>query len=73
MAKEQPLEFEGIVTDVMAGGRFTVKLEDNDHEILATLSGKMRTNNIKVIMSDKVKVEMTPYDLSRGRIVFRYK
>lgn len=73
MAKEQPLEFEGIVVDAMAGGRFRVQLEDTGHEILATLSGKMRTNNIKVIMHDKVKVEMTPYDLTKGRIVFRYK
>lgn len=72
MAKEETLEFEGEVVDVLPGGRFRVKLE-NGHEIEGLLSGKMRTNNIKVIMYDKVKVEMTPYDLSKGRITYRYK
>ena len=51
MAKEQPLEFEGIIVDVLPGSLFKVKLDDTEHEILATLSGKMRTNNIKVIIT----------------------
>lgn len=72
MAKEETLEFEGEVVDVLPGGRFRIKLE-NGHEIEGLLSGKMRTNNIKVILYDRVTVEMTPYDLSKGRITYRYK
>lgn len=72
MAKEEALEFEGQVVEVLPGGRFKVKF-DNGHIIEGTLSGKMRTNNIKVILYDTVRVEMTPYDLSKGRIVYRYK
>lgn len=72
MAKEETLEFEGEIIEVLPGGRFAVKLE-NGHIVQGLLSGKMRTNNIKVILYDKVKVEMTPYDLTKGRITFRYK
>lgn len=72
MAKEEALEFEGKVVDVLPGSRFTVELE-NGHRVEGILSGKMRTNNIKVILFDKVKIEMTPYDLTKGRITFRYK
>jgi translation initiation factor IF-1 len=72
MAKEEVIEVEGQVVEVMPGGRFKVKL-DNDHMLNCVLSGKMRTFNIKVILYDRVKVEMTPYDLSKGRITFRYK
>jgi len=72
MAKEETLELEGEIVDVLPGGRFRVRLE-NGHEIEGLLSGKMRTNNIKVILYDTVRVEMTPYDLSKGRIVYRYK
>jgi len=72
MAKEEALEFEGKVVEVLPGSRFKIELE-NGHEIMGTLSGKMRKNNIKVILYDKVKVEMTPYDLTVGRITFRYK
>lgn len=71
MAKEPALEFEGIVVDILPG-RFKVKL-DNGHIVDGILSGKMRTNNIKVILHDKVKIEMTPYDITKGRITFRYK
>tara|TARA_Y200000002_G_C22335029_1_gene518398 strand:- start:290 stop:505 length:216 start_codon:yes stop_codon:yes gene_type:complete len=71
MAKEPALEFEGTVIDIMPG-RFKVKL-DNGHTVDGMLSGKMRTNNIKVILHDKVKIEMTPYDITKGRITFRYK
>lgn len=72
MAKEETLEFEGEVVEVLPGGRFRVKLE-NGHKIEGLLSGKMRTNNIKVILYDRVTVEMTPYDLSKGRITYRHK
>jgi translation initiation factor IF-1 len=72
MAKEETLEFEGQVVEVFPGSRFKIRLE-NGHEIEGILSGKMRTNNIKVILYDKVRVEMTPYDLSKGRITYRYK
>ena len=72
MAKEETLELEGEITEVLPGGRFKIKLE-NGHKIEGLLSGKMRTNNIKVILYDKVRVEMTPYYLSKGRIIYRYK
>ena len=72
MAKEESLEFEGDIIEALPGGRFKVELE-NGHVIEGLLSGKMRTHNIKVILYDKVRVEMTPYDLTKGRIVYRYK
>ena len=72
MAKEEKLTFEGVITDVMPNAMFKVKLE-NDHEILAHSSGKMRKNRIRVLAGDKVTVEMTPYDLTKGRITFRWK
>ncbi|HUY68639.1 MAG TPA: translation initiation factor IF-1 [Alphaproteobacteria bacterium] len=72
MAKEELLEFEGIVTELLPNAMFRVKLE-NEHEVLAHTSGKMRKNRIRVLVGDKVNVEMTPYDLSKGRITFRHK
>lgn len=72
MAKEEIIELEGKVVEVLPGGRFKVEL-DNGHVINGILSGKMRKNNIKVIQFDRVKVDMTPYDLTKGRITFRYK
>lgn len=72
MAKEEAIEFEGKVVEVLPGSRFKIKL-DNGHIVDGILSGKMRTNNIKVILHDKVVIEMTPYDLTKGRITFRYK
>ncbi len=72
MAKEELLEFEGIVTELLPNAMFRVKLE-NDHEVLTHTSGKMRKNRIRVLVGDKVNVEMTPYDLSKGRITFRHK
>ncbi len=72
MAKEELLEFSGTVTERLPNAMFRVKLE-NDHEILAHTSGKMRKNRIRVLAGDKVNVEMTPYDLSKGRIIFRFK
>ena len=71
MAKDA-IEVEGTVTEVLPNTNFRVKLE-NDHEILAYLSGKMRRFYIRVLEGDRVKVEMSPYDLSRGRVTYRYK
>ena len=72
MPKEGSIEFQGIVLELLPNAMFKVKLE-NDHEILAHSSGKMRKNRIRVLAGDKVTVEMTPYDLSKGRITFRWK
>ena len=72
MAKEELLEFEGIVEEVLPNTMFRVKLE-NGHEMLAHSSGRMRKNRIRVLAGDKVTVEMTPYDLTKGRITFRHK
>ena len=72
MSKEETLTFAGKVVELMPGGKFRVKLE-NDHTILAHISGKMRMYYIKILPGDKVKVEMSPYDLTKGRITFRYK
>ena len=72
MAKEDLIEFTGVVTELLPNATFRVKL-DNDHVILALTSGRMRKNRIRVLMGDKVTVEMTPYDLTKGRITFRQK
>ena len=72
MAKEELLEFPGTVSEVLHNATFRVKLE-NDHEIIAHTAGKMRKNRIRVSAGDKVLVEMTPYDLSKGRITFRVR
>ena len=71
MAKDV-IELECTILEAMPNAMFRVKLE-NDHEILAHISGKIRKNFIRILPGDKVKVEMTPYDLSRGRITFRLK
>ena len=72
MPKEGSIEFQGVVLELLPNAMFKVKLE-NDHEILAHSSGKMRKNRIRVLAGDKVTVEMTPYDLKKGRITFRWK
>ena len=72
MPKEGSIEFQGVVLELLPNAMFKVKLE-NDHEILAHSSGKMRKNRIRVLAGDKVTVEMTPYDLNKGRITFRWK
>ena len=72
MAKEELLEFDGTVTEVLPDGNFRVKL-DNDHEVLAYTAGKMRKFRIRTGVGDRVTVEMSPYDLARGRISFRHK
>ena len=70
MAKEDNIELEGLVIETLPNTTFKVKLE-NDHIITAHISGKMRKNYIRILTGDKVKVEMSPYDLSKGRITFR--
>ncbi len=72
MAKEEPLEFEGVVTDVLPDARFRVKLE-NGHEIVAYTAGRMKKHRIRTLAGDRVTVEMTPYDLDKGRVVYRHK
>ena len=72
MAKEELLEFPGLVTELLPNATFRVKLE-NEHEIIAHTAGRMRKNRIRVLAGDKVLVEMTPYDLSKGRITYRFK
>jgi translation initiation factor IF-1 len=72
MAKEEALRFEGVISEILPDGRFRVRL-DNNHEIIAYTAGKMRQNRIRSIVGDRVHVEMTPYDLDKGRIVFREK
>ena len=72
MPKEGSIEFQGVVLELLPNAMFKVKLE-NDHEITAHISGKMRKNYIRILTGDKVKVEMTPYDLSKGRITYRGK
>ena len=72
MAKEAAIEVDGEVTETLPNATFRVKLE-NGHVVLAHISGKMRKNYIKILPGDKVKLELSPYDLSRGRITFRYK
>lgn len=72
MSKAGVIEVEGIVTEALPNTTFRVELE-NGHEILAHSSGKMRMNYIRILPGDKVKVELSPYDLTRGRITYRYK
>lgn len=72
MAKEDAIEFNGVITELLPNAVFRVKLE-NGRDITAHISGKMRKNRIRVLVGDDVKVEMTPYDLTQGRITFRAK
>jgi len=73
MAKdEEKIQVEGLVIEALPGTQFKVRL-DNGHEVLAYLSGKMRKYYIRILLGDRVKVEMSPYDLNRGRIVYRHK
>ena len=72
MAKEEPITVEAIVTEALPNARFRAKLASG-HEIMAHVSGKMRMHYIRILPGDKVTVELTPYDLSRARIVFRAK
>ena len=70
--KEDKIEMEGTVIEALPGTQFRVRL-DNGHEILAYLSGKMRKYYIRILLGDRVRVELSPYDLTRGRIIYRYK
>lgn len=72
MAKQTAIEQDGTIVEALSNAMFRVELESG-HEITAHISGKMRMHYIKILPGDKVKVEMSPYDLSKGRIVFRYK
>ena len=72
MAKDDVIEVEGKVVDTMPNAMFTVELE-NGHQTLATVSGKIRKNYIRILAGDRVTVEMSPYDLTRGRITYRFK
>ena len=65
------LEFEGVVVQCLPGTRFMVELNDNQHQILCMISGRMRRRSIRLVRGDKVVIEMTPYDLSKGRIIYR--
>ena len=70
MAKEESFKFEGVIVEALPNTQFLVRLE-NDHEIIAHISGKMRKNYIRLTRGDSVEVEMSPYDLTKGRITFR--
>jgi len=72
MAKQKLIEQDGIIEESLSNAMFRVRLQ-NDHLILATISGKMRMFYIRILPGDKVKVEISPYDLTRGRITYRYK
>ncbi|NSW51338.1 MAG: translation initiation factor IF-1 [Anaerolineae bacterium] len=74
MAKEEDkITVEGTIIEALPATQFLVQLDDNEMKILAYLSGKMRKNYIRILLGDRVKVEMSPYDLTRGRIVYRFK
>ena len=72
MSKQGLIELDGTIKEALSNAMFRVKLE-NEHEIVAHISGKMRMNYIRILPGDKVTVEMSPYDLTRGRIIYRYK
>ena len=71
MVKQETLEFKGKVTELLPNAMFRVKLENN-HEVLAHTAGKLRKNRIRILTGDNVLVEVTPYDLTKGRIIFRF-
>ena len=72
MAKQEAIKVDGTISEILPNTNFKVKLE-NGHEILAHISGKMRMNYIRILQGDKVTVELSPYDLTKGRITYRYK
>lgn len=71
MSKEELLEFEGVVTEILPEARFRVRLS-NEHEIIAYTAGRMKKNRIRTLTGDKVTVEISPYDLTKGRLIFRH-
>ena len=72
MAKQSAMEQDGTIVEALSNAMFRVELQ-NGHEVIAHISGKMRMHYIKILPGDKVRIEMSPYDLTKGRIVFRYK
>jgi translation initiation factor IF-1 len=72
MAKQESIKVDGVITEILPNTTFKVKLE-NGHEVLAHISGKMRMHFIRILQGDKVTVELSPYDLTKGRITYRYK
>ncbi len=73
MSKEEAIEVTATVLETLPNAMFKVELENNQHQVLAHISGKMRKNFIRILPGDKVLVELSPYDLGRGRITYRYK
>lgn len=73
MANNDKIELDGVVTDALKGMKFKVKLDDNGMEVLCSVSGKMRMNNIRILEGDKVTVQISPYDLTKGIITWRHK
>ncbi|TAE40496.1 MAG: translation initiation factor IF-1 [Runella slithyformis] len=72
MAKQGLIEVDGVISEALSNAMFRVQLE-NKHEVIAHISGKMRMHYIKILQGDRVKLEMSPYDLSKARIIYRYK
>ncbi len=72
MAKQEAIKVDGVISEILPNTNFKVKLE-NGHQVLAHISGKMRMNYIRILQGDKVTVELSPYDLTKGRITYRYK
>ena len=73
MAKEEAIEFEGVVAEVLPSGQFRVQVDGSPDAVLVYTAGKMRKHRIKTLVGDRVTIEMTPYDLTRGRLVYRHK
>ena len=71
MAKETTLEYDGVVTELLKNAMFKIRL-DNGHNIMAVTAGRLRKNRIRILQNDRVKVSVSPYDLSKGRVTFRY-
>ena len=71
MVKEQTLEYDGVVTELLKNAMFKIRL-DNGHELTAVTAGKLRKNRIRILQNDRVKVSVSPYDLTKGRVTFRY-
>lgn len=73
MNKEEPIELTGVVTEALGNSQFRIEVGDTGHEVIAKIAGRMRRSRIRVLPNDRVKVEVSPYDLNRGRIVYRYR
>ncbi|HST52148.1 MAG TPA: translation initiation factor IF-1 [Pyrinomonadaceae bacterium] len=73
MQKEELIPAEGVIVDKQPNAFFKVRINNSEHIVLAQISGRMRKNRIRILVGDRVSVEMSPYDLSRGRITYRYK